>query len=97
MTRQAELRNIVKKFGHFRAVDAKRGGLYAVGYCRGDAGLIKSQARYNRVLDFIEKNGLEVDGDCDEEYPLNEISTPDPADYLVKIAVKCRLKNSGPG
>ena len=70
--------------------DRKAGGLFAVCFARGDIGLSRSDEQYNRIMDFIGKNKLTVDGDCYEEYPLNELSTPNPSDYLVKIAIKCR-------
>jgi len=65
--------------------------LYAIGYKRGGYG--QTDDLYGRIIDYIEKNNFEICGDAYEEYPLNEISTIDECDYLMRIMIAVREKN----
>jgi DNA-binding transcriptional MerR regulator len=67
--------------------DKKReAGEYAVGYTRGGYGQCADQ--YLKLLDYIEKKGYIVSGDCYEEYILNEISIVDSTNYLIRLMLR---------
>ena len=71
------------------APDRKPAGLYVTGYTRGYYG--QSDALYKRLMAYIEKNKLEICGPAYEMYPLNEISIPDPFDYLMRISISVKM------
>ena len=48
---------------------------------------------YKHLIDFIEKNGLEICGDAYEEYPLNEICVIEDKDYLMRVMITVREKS----
>ena len=68
--------------------DRKPEGLYVVGYGRGSYG--KTDEIYKRMLKYINENGLEICGPVYEAYPLNEISTPNPENYLIRISISVK-------
>ncbi len=68
--------------------DRKPAALYAVGYARGGYG--ETEELYGRILSFIDANGFEIHGDAYEEYPLNELSVADEADYLIRVMIAVR-------
>jgi len=68
--------------------DRRPAALYAIGYKRD--GYKPNSVLYERLVDYIEKNGYEICGDAYEEYPLNEISTIDDKDYLVRLMITVR-------
>ncbi|MDR1573605.1 MAG: MerR family transcriptional regulator [Clostridiales Family XIII bacterium] len=70
------------------APDRKAAGLYLIGHTRGYYG--RSDALYRRMTAHIEENGLEICGPAYETYPLNEISTADSNNYLMKISISVR-------
>ena len=70
--------------------DKKPAALYAIGYARGGYG--QSGELYNRILDYIGKNGFEICGNAYEEYPLNEICVSDDANYMIRVAITVREK-----
>jgi len=70
------------------APDKKPAGLYVTGYTRGYYG--QSDTLYKKLLAYIEENGLEISGPAFEEYPLNEISIPDPYSYLMRLSISVR-------
>jgi len=70
--------------------DRKPAALYAVGYKRG--GYCTNYDLFERINDYIDKNGYEICGDAYEEYPLNEICATDDKDYLVRIMIAVRKK-----
>jgi len=59
--------------------------LYAIGYMRGGYGQCGSL--YQRIIDYINKNGLEICGDAYEQYPLNELSIIKPDNYLIRVMI----------
>ena len=65
--------------------DEKPAAFYVVGYRRGGYG--QSTELYERLLDYIDTNGLTICGPSFEEYPLNEICTPDDSNYLMRIMI----------
>jgi len=67
------------------APDKKPAGLYVTGYTRGYYG--HSDALYKKIMAFIEENDLEICGPSYEMYPLNEISIPEPFNYLMQISI----------
>lgn len=66
-------------------VFVRPGGRYAVGYAHGDYG--KLDSLYRRLLRFIGKKGLRIQGDAYEEYVLNEVSVRDPERFLAWVAI----------
>ncbi len=72
--------------------DHRPAAQYAIGYARGGYG--HSEALYTRLLDYIDKNGFEICGDAYEEYPLNEICIADGANYLKRVMITVREKQS---
>jgi DNA-binding transcriptional MerR regulator len=65
--------------------DQRPAGQYAIGYTRDGYG--QSAELYNRVVDYIDRNGFEICGDAYEEYPLNEICISDEANYLKRVMI----------
>jgi len=63
-------------------------GLYVVG--REHMGYEINNKLYARLFSYIEKTGLEICGNAYEEYLLDEISTTDPTQYLLQIAIQVR-------
>lgn len=61
-------------------------GFYVIG--QEHAEYSKSSHLYERLLDYIKKTGLKICGDAYEEYLLDEISTIDPTQYLLQIAIQ---------
>jgi len=70
------------------APDRKPAGLYLTGYTRGYYG--HSDELYKKLMAYIEENGLEICGPAYEMFPLNEISIPDPYNYLMRISINVR-------
>jgi effector-binding domain-containing protein len=70
--------------------DRRPAALYAIGYKRD--GYKPNSTLYERLVDYIDKNGYEICGDAYEEYPLNEISTIDDRNYLVRLMISVREK-----
>ena len=70
--------------------DKKPAALYAVGYTRGGYG--QTGELYQRIVAYIGANGFEICGDAYEEYPLNEISVSDDANYLIRVMIIVREK-----
>jgi DNA-binding transcriptional MerR regulator len=66
----------------------RKGGRYVIGYTRGYYGVAGDIAE--RMRDFIEANGLEVTGPVYNVYLLDEISIPDPNDYLMQASVRIK-------
>lgn len=66
----------------------KQGGLHVVGYARGD--YYSAGHLYKRLKDFMAENRLELAGGAYEEYLLDEISTVDPDDYLMRLTIRVR-------
>ncbi|MDR1326883.1 MAG: hypothetical protein LBJ74_00595, partial [Heliobacteriaceae bacterium] len=71
--------------------DRRPAALYAVGYTRGGYG--QSADLYKKIIDYIDKNGLEICGDTYEEYPLNEVIVSDDTNYLIRVMISVRKKN----
>jgi effector-binding domain-containing protein len=71
--------------------DRKPAALYAIGYARGGYG--KTGGLYDRMMDYINRNGLEICGDTYEEYPLNEVCITEDKDYLIRTMITVREKN----
>ncbi|MDR1378426.1 MAG: MerR family transcriptional regulator [Synergistaceae bacterium] len=72
------------------APDKKPEGLYITGYIRGNYG--QSDALYKRLLAYIDQHHLEICGPAYETYPLNEISIPDPNQYLMRISITIKQR-----
>ena len=68
--------------------DKKPEGWYVVGYGRGSYG--QTDKIYKRILAFIDENNLEICGPSYEAYPLNEISTPELGNYLIRISLNVK-------
>jgi len=65
--------------------DQRPAALYAIGYTRGGYG--QTNELYPRMIDYINKNGLEICGDTYEEYPLNELTVHNDKDYLIRAMI----------
>jgi hypothetical protein len=65
--------------------ERKPEGWYVVGYGRGSYG--QTERIYTRMLKYINDNGLVICGPAYETYPLNEISMPNPDNYLIRISI----------
>jgi len=72
--------------------DKRPAALYAVGYTR--CGYGQGTGLYDRIIDYINKNGFEICGDAFEEYPLNELCILDTNNYLMRIMITVREKNN---
>ncbi len=70
--------------------DRRPAALYAVGYARGGYG--RGGVLYDRMIEYIKANGFEICGNAYEEYPFNELSMSDPADYLIRLLITVREK-----
>ena len=68
--------------------DKRPGSLYAIGYTRGGYG--SGTILFERLIEYIDANGLEVCGPAYEEYPLNEISICERNNYLIRIMITVR-------
>lgn len=71
--------------------DKKLAGTYAVGFFHGDYGSNVEQL-YEQMLSFIHAQKLSICGNAYEEYPLYEITTKDPNQYLIKIEIMVTSK-----
>jgi DNA-binding transcriptional MerR regulator len=78
-------------FYHPKGEELREAGEYAIGYTRGGYGQCEDQ--YLKLLDFIEKEGYVINGDCYEEYILNEISISDSDNYLIRLMLKVKEEN----
>ena len=72
--------------------DRRPAALYAIGYKRG--GYAPNHELYQRLEDYINSNGYEICGDAYEEYPLNEICAIDDKDYLIRVMITIKEKES---
>ena len=72
--------------------DRKPAALYAIGYTRGGYG--HGEELYDKMIDYIEKNGFEICGDTYEEYPINEIFATLEESYLIRVLITVREKNA---
>jgi DNA-binding transcriptional MerR regulator/effector-binding domain-containing protein len=70
--------------------DQRPGSLYAVGYTR--AGYGQNEELYKRMISYIAQHNFEICGDAYEEYPLNEICTPNHSNYLMRLMITVREK-----
>lgn len=68
----------------------KPAGLYAVAYGKQDGQ--NTAAFYQRLLDFIQEQGMEVAGDVYGEFLLNELAVQAPEDYLGRIEVPVKRR-----
>lgn len=69
-----------------RHATKKPQGRYVVGFSRGDYGT-SVDSLYQRLLTYIQTNNLKICGDAYVEYPLFEVTTQDPIQYLVRIEI----------
>ena len=60
-------------------------GLYLIGQAYTEYAM--SRNLYNRLFAYIKEAGLEICGNAYEEFLLDEISTTDPTQYLLQIAI----------
>lgn len=65
-------------------------GLYVVGYICGSYG--KTDGIYQKLFPYLDENNLVIDGDAFEEYLFDEISMPDPKDFVLQVSIKVRRK-----
>ena len=73
--------------------DKKPAALYAIGYMRGgyndgDYG----DVLYRRISDYIDEHNFEICGPAYEEYPINEVCSAEPDDYLMRVMFTVREK-----
>ncbi|MCL2427007.1 MAG: MerR family DNA-binding transcriptional regulator [Oscillospiraceae bacterium] len=72
--------------------DRRPAALYAIGYTRG--GYKPNNELYERLEEFIIENDYEICGNAYEEYPLNEICAINDNDYLIRIMITVRKKDT---
>ena len=72
--------------------DRRPSALYAIGYMRG--GYDQGDSLYKRMVEYIDKNGFEICGNAYEEYPLNEVCSIHPENYLMRVLITVREKGS---
>jgi len=77
-------------FANPEGLDRKPAALYAIGYTRGGYG--QTTELYERMLAYIDANGLEICGPTYEEYPLNEICVLEEENYLMRAVISVRKK-----
>lgn len=77
-------------FYHSAGQDKRPAALYAIGYTRCGYGM--GGALYQRLLDYIDRNGFEICGNAYEEYPLNELCVADDHHYLMRVMITVRAK-----
>jgi len=70
------------------APDKKPAGFYVTGHTRGYYG--KSNALYTKIMSYIKENDLEICGPAYEMYILNEITIPEPNNYLMRISIEVK-------
>ena len=70
--------------------DRRPAALYAIGYMRG--GYDQGGALYERLSEYIDKNGFEICGNAYEEYPLNEVCITEASNYLIRVLITVREK-----
>ena len=66
--------------------------LYAVGYMRGGYG--EGRELYVRLFDYIDANGYQICGPAYHEYPLNEICVPEEKDYLIRVTIPVKRRET---
>ena len=74
--------------------DEKPAGLYVTGYTRGHYGYPQNDELYKRLIKYILENNLEIAGGAYEEYPLNEKSVKTPTNYLIRVSILVKRKES---
>jgi len=72
--------------------DVKPAAFYAIGYQRGGYG--QTGELYQRLISYIQQNEFEICGDVYEEYPLNEVCMIDSSNYLVRVMITVRKKQT---
>jgi len=72
--------------------DERPAALYAIGYMRG--GYNDGDALYRRISDYIDEHNFEICGPAFEEYPINEVCSVEPDDYLMRVMITVREKGS---
>ena len=72
--------------------DKRPAALYAIGYTRGGYG--ECDELYGSLVDYIEQSGFEISGDAYEEYPLNEVCITENNNYLIRVMITVKKKDS---
>jgi len=72
--------------------DRRPAAYYAMGFMRGGYG--KCGAMFERLTAYIRDNGYEICGPGYTEYPLNELCYENDEDYLLRLLITVRKKNS---
>lgn len=68
----------------------KPAGLYLIAF--GEASYHSSELIYQRMWDYIEKEGLTIAGDAYEEFLLDEIAVKAPENYLLQVSMQVKPK-----
>jgi hypothetical protein len=74
--------------------DKRPAAHYAIGYTRGGYG--HCSELYERLIAYIDANGYEICGPAYEEYPLTALCYTSDADYLVRLMITVRKKQTSP-
>ena len=75
--------------------DKRPAALYAIGYMRGGYNDGSSgDVLYRRISDYIDEHNFEICGPAYEEYPINEVCSAEPTDYLMRVMFTVREKGS---
>ncbi|QQO07886.1 MerR family transcriptional regulator [Breznakiella homolactica] len=76
--------------GRYSANGTKPAGLYLIGYARTDYAFTGDL--YKKLFSVMKKRELRPAGNAYEEFMLDEISVPDPAEYLLRISIRVEEK-----
>lgn len=72
----------------------KPAGQYAIIYHQGPYDEIFQTKTYHTLVTYLEQEQLELDGDIYEEYLLHPIAAKEEKDYITKISVKVKSRET---
>ena len=72
----------------YKGNDVRPAGRYVIGHMFEAYG--KSSLLFKKLLDYIKKHDLTICGNAYEEYPLNEVTTVNDEEYLIRIAIQIK-------
>lgn len=80
---------VCKKIDRIK-IDRKEKGIYVVGYSFGYYD--KLFELYGRMVEFINNNDLLIDGHSYEDILIDEVSSKNTDNFVVKVSIKCKYK-----
>ena len=76
----------VNKNCDYKNITIKPKGTYLVGYLKGYYS--KTPIIYNKLLDFMNKNNLEMIGLSYEDVLIDQVCVKNPDDYIIKVSIQ---------